>query len=531
MSTNISDYILPVGTAIAVIYLGRSLLSYTQRLFTTASDSKYIDIAVKSGKTITVKDIPGLVGYPVLGALPVVYPFIKSQRIDLFFEHLLTTYGSVCKMQSGDVTSLLVDDGEVLKKILNSPDTFMRGPEFYQLMKDFVPYALFVLPDVDDTWKKHRKGLQPAFGPVHLREAFKVTVEILDQLFSIWDKEMEGNKTGITTRNAMDDFTLLTGDVIGSIAFSYHLDAVKSLETKTDLHFKDHMEKIAATVQMRGAFRGREFLHSLFGISPAQLSPSVNFIKELVMETIKTKRETLELRKKENADNWARDLLDRLLLDDKFSEEEIVSEVFGFFFAGHETTANTLTWAIMEISQRPDVAEKLKKEIDSILGENELTMENLNSFRYVDAFIKETQRFHPVVPFLGRKSKVDTVITSQNRKIAVPANTRVLVPLKRIQTAERNWGPTGGEFIPERWLKSDDSAAEFVPPPGSFLPFGDGPMNCIGQKMALIEAKVVIIRLVQKYSVKISEKQGPLVPVVTITYGLKHGLLVDLKKH
>ncbi|KAJ3120900.1 hypothetical protein HK098_004135 [Nowakowskiella sp. JEL0407] len=528
MVVKVSNYILPVGTAVVAMLLGRSVVNWTIAVFSTPRDSRLIENAVKSGKVVTLKDIPGPVGYPILGTLPVAFPFLKIQRLDLFLDHLLATHGSVCKMKSGPGTIIIINDGEVFKRILNSPDVFMRGPELHHVMKDSFPFALFLFPDTDDTWKKHRKGLQPAFGPVHLREAFQVTVEIVEQLFSIWDKEISSNAS--TVRNAMEDFTLLTGDVIGRIAFSYNLDAVKSLETKKELQFQNHIEKIASAAQLRGSFRGLEFLYSLAGISQSQLSPSVKYIKDLVTKTIRTKKENLRSREVDNADIWARDLLDRLMLDEKFSEDEIISEVFGFFFAGHETTANTLTWAIMELSKRPDIAKKLKDEVDTVLRGTDLSMDNINSFRYVDAFIKETLRIHPVVPFLARKSKVETIINSQDRQIAIPANVRVVVPLKCVQTDTRHWSESGGEFIPERWLKSNDGS-EFVPVPGSFLPFGDGPMNCIGQKMAMIEAKVVIIKLMQKYKVKISEQQGPIEPVVTITYGLKHGLLVDIKKN
>ncbi|KAJ3126343.1 hypothetical protein HK098_007607 [Nowakowskiella sp. JEL0407] len=500
------------------------LVPYITSVLKTPTTSKRLEDASKTQKVSSFEDVPGPVGYPIVGILPLMIPYFKRKRFDLFFVDFLSKYGSFCKIKSGSTYMLFINDAEFAKKILNNDENYARGPEFLLQFGDFMPHALFILPD-GEKWRKHRKGLQPAFGPIHLRDALTATVEISDQLFSIWDKVLKTKR--VVTRNIMNDFIALTGDVISRIAFSYDLGAVDSLESNEDLQFSLHLQNLVSAVQKRSALRGREFLWPLFGVSYSQLSHSTNYIRNLVVKAINQKRETLASQPLQESEKWSHDLLDRLLKDDVFSDDEILSEVFGFFFAGHETTANTLAWAVMEIAQHPDCMAKLKKEIsDNLAASEEPTYDKLTSFRYLDAFIKETLRLHPVVIFVGKTSQTDNVLSnSENLKIRIPPKTRMVLSIQMLHTNKKYWGESAAEFNPERWIPAN---GEFIPVPGSYIPFSDGNMNCIGQKLALVEIKVALIRLLRKYSISISKDQGPIIPVTTVTFGLKSGLLIDI---
>ncbi|KAJ3126344.1 hypothetical protein HK098_007608 [Nowakowskiella sp. JEL0407] len=514
-------------TAVSLI-AGSLIVSYGYTVLSTPQGAEKLVAAKKSGKTVTKKDIPGPVGYPIFGVLPYMFPYIKSKRTDLFFSDMHEKFGKMYTMPFGDVDAIVVEDPVLAKKVLNTPENFQRNDTLLTKAQDFMPYALFFLPDGRDIWKKHRKGLQPAFGPVHLREACTVSIEVTDHLMDIWEESMVNNTT---TRNVMHDFTMLTGDVIGRIAFSFRLGAVESLRSNGPVEFHENMEKITNALQLRIGFAKFQFLWGLLGISPAQTRESVDFIKSLVHKTISEKKAALKTRANDpETDKWTRDLLDRLLDGNiEFSEEEIVSEVFGFFLAGHETTANTLTWSMVQISQRPDVLKRLRDEISQTLGSEKPTMENLNSLRYLDAFIKEIQRVHSVVHMLGKVCHSDCVITSEDGlKISVSKGTGVFLAVQRLQKSEKYWGEDAKKFNPDRWLVKNADGSDFTPVAGSYLPFGDGQTNCIGQKLALIEAKVVLIRILQKFTIRPSEKQvAAIEPVCTLTVGLKNGLYVD----
>ncbi|KAJ3128993.1 hypothetical protein HK098_002844 [Nowakowskiella sp. JEL0407] len=510
---NISRIAIPAISAIAVLTLGRSLSVYIYHYLTLPQNSKKLDEARKKGKVASFYDIPGPAGYPFVAVTPLITPYLKIRRTDLFFTGMIDKYGDFCRIMMGDRYMVLTADAAIIKKIANS-DSFFRGRNFQSIAGDIAPYALFIIPS-GDLWKKHRKGLQPAFGPVHLRDTFKVTLEVADYLLSIWEKELS---KGNATRNVMDDFTLLTGDIISKIAFSLDLGAVKSLETHESSGFHEHMEKVTTAIQIRFGFRRFRFLWGWNGVSEAQLAPSMTYLKSILKGAIESKKQKLAQKSGTiEDDRWTKDLLDRLLEPQgsfSFTEEEIMSEMFGFFLAGHETTANTLTWAMLELTKHPEVLEKLQKEVDGLLKGGDPTFEQLSSFKYTEAFVKESLRLHPVVQMLGRETSEEVQLTNmEGFTITIPKGVAVVASLQKIHVSKQYWGENASEFYPDRWLiKKGDTIEEFTPIPGSFLPFWDGPHNCIGQKIAMIEAKVMVIRLVQKFNVKLSPKQGPIEP-------------------
>ncbi|KAJ3120969.1 hypothetical protein HK098_004092 [Nowakowskiella sp. JEL0407] len=529
--TDVSQLVLPAFITVAVLMVGRSITVYLKHYATFPKDSKKLEEAKRNGKVASLEDIPGTVGYPFVSIIPQLLPYLRIRRNDLFFYSLLDKYGDFCKILRDDKYLLLTADPAILKTIANS-ESFIRKDFFQSVARDIAPYALFLIPD-GDLWKKHRKGLQPAFGPIHLKNSCRVAIDVADHLFRVWDSDLEA---GNCTRNVINDFTMLTADVIARVVFSLDFDGVKSLETHSEAGFHSPMSKVVTAIQTRFAFRARKYLWGWFGASEAQLAPSVQYITSILKNAIEMKKQSKLAEQSEDTDDkWNRDLLDRLLEPQgsfTFTEEEIMSEMFGFFLAGHESTANTLTWAMLELAQHPEIAAKLQQEIDSELGSQPPSYEQVTSLKYVDAFVKETLRLHPVASLFGRSSDEDVQLTSSDGvKILVPKDVTVIICVSKVHESKKFWGEDASEFNPDRWLiKNGDKIEEFVPVPGSFLPFWDGPHNCIGQKIAMIEAKITIIRMMQKFNVRLSPKQGPIQPVYTITLGLKNGLLVDVSK-
>ncbi|KAJ3126342.1 hypothetical protein HK098_007606 [Nowakowskiella sp. JEL0407] len=527
---NISTLILPASAAVLSLTLGSSVISWAVTYYSTFKDSRKVNEKMKKGDVITLDDIPGPVGYPFVGIIPLIFPYARRKRVDQFFHGLLDAYKGLFKIPLGpSQIAVFCEDPAIAKKIAIS-DVFVRNDTVQKISSDIAPYALFMIPS-GETWKKHRKGLQPAFGPVHIRDAFKISVEVADELLDIWDAEL---KKGNHTRNVMEDFTMVTGDVISRVAFSMELGAVKSLETHQPNGFHHHTELITSAIESRMGFQSMPFMWRFLGSSVSQLAPSMNFIKNILKKAIDA-RIARKQNSAESNDQWSRDLMDRLLEPQgsfTFSEEEVMNELFGFFLAGHETTANTLTWGVLEMAYHPEIVEKLREEVDRVIGDGYPTFEQLSSLKYVDAFVKETLRIHPVLPINGRTASQDLdLTTSDGNTLRVKKGAMVLVSLVRVHRSKECWGENADEFYPDRWLiKKGDTVEEFVPSPGSYLPFWDGPHNCIGQKIALVEAKMMIARLVQRFNVKLSPKQGPLEPVVTLTYGLKNGLLIDISR-
>lgn len=162
------------------------------------------------------------------------------------------------------------------------------------------------------------------------------------------------------------------------------------------------------------------------------------------------------------------------------SKTALRDEVVTLFLAGHETTANALTWAFELLDRHPKVAERLGDEARaapsiSALAEAELP--------YARAVLEETMRLYPPAYFVGRRATVDTNIAGHR----IPAGTTVFVVIRELHRRPESW-PEPDLFRPERFL----GVARSSIPAGAYLPFGAGPRVCIGNHFALLEGTLIL---------------------------------------
>ncbi|XP_058822334.1 cytochrome P450 4C1-like [Topomyia yanbarensis] len=192
------------------------------------------------------------------------------------------------------------------------------------------------------------------------------------------------------------------------------------------------------------------------------------------------------------------DLLLNVTVDGKpLSNLDIREEVDTFMFEGHDTTTSGIAFTILQLAKNQDIQQKVYDEILSTLGKDScktatLTYNNLQDFKYLDMVVKESLRLLPPVSFIGRKLVEDTEING----VIVPAGVDMTVP---IYVVHRNPAvyPDPERFDPERFAES----AENRRGPFDYIPFSVGSRNCIGQRYALMELKITIIRLVANYQV------------------------------
>lgn len=173
-------------------------------------------------------------------------------------------------------------------------------------------------------------------------------------------------------------------------------------------------------------------------------------------------------------------------------------------FAGRDSTANTLSWLFYELSRRPSLVAKLRKEIDSTIGlDAPPTYENLKQLRLLQNTVNETLRLYPVVPYNVRVSLKDTTLprgggADGTSPIGVPAGTPVAYqPLILQRRADVYPAPSSTfaphlDFSPERW-------DNWTPKPWTYIPFNGGPRICIGQQFALTEVAYTAVRLLQRF--------------------------------
>lgn len=168
------------------------------------------------------------------------------------------------------------------------------------------------------------------------------------------------------------------------------------------------------------------------------------------------------------------------------SEKEIRDQLVTLFLAGHETTANALTWAFYRLSQHPEVEARLHEEVDRVLGGRPATLEDLARLPYTEQVFLETMRLHPPVYMLARQSVEDVTIGG----FRVPAGSEIVMWLWHTHHDPRFWEEPWA-FVPERF----DKARAATRPRGAYVPFGAGPRACIGKTFALMEGQLALATL------------------------------------
>ncbi|KAI8810525.1 cytochrome P450 [Cladochytrium replicatum] len=418
---------------------------------------------------------------------------------------------------------VMTGDPEICKLILTKG---VRSDFFQSLGVNLVTYALFMMP-TDNVWKNHRKGIQPGFGPSHLRHTFVVTNDSAKDLVSGLNAKLAASKAQDKplVLDVLEILSSLTLDVLAKVAFSSDFGCLTYIleNEHTSTEFR-YLGQILEIINKRAL--APKPLWPFFKLSEKDTA-EVKLRVHAYVQRLLSQRVERNAKGGESKGSRELDVMDRLLAQDesgtgRFSDQEIVDELIAFMLAGQDTTANTMTWFLLELSRHPDLAEELEAEIDAFYEANcvndKITISDTNfetlqaQCPKLDAFFKEVQRFHPVVGAVGRIMPDGEIDLGGH--IVDTRNTVFTIHIRGLHFNERYW-KNPYEFDPKRW--------DEPPAPGAFLPFGDGPHNCIGRKMAVIEAMTVLATLVRQFRFKLIPGQHLLGKVrtgVTLIFSL-----------
>lgn len=172
------------------------------------------------------------------------------------------------------------------------------------------------------------------------------------------------------------------------------------------------------------------------------------------------------------------------------TRDEITSQLRTFLFAGHETTATTISVALYELGTHPEIESRFHTELDAVLGESRPKLGDLAELELAENIIWETLRLYPPAFRLPRVSAEDVELGGYH----VEAGTDVLIFTVAPHRNERFWDDPM-EFRPGRWDDTDPDSTGF-----EYIPFGAGPRKCIGERFALLETQLLLATLGQKFS-------------------------------
>lgn len=216
------------------------------------------------------------------------------------------------------------------------------------------------------------------------------------------------------------------------------------------------------------------------------------------------------------------DLLSMLLMaqDEEdgtgMTDEQVRDEALTLFLAGHETTANALTFTWYLLSENPEVEKKLHEEIDSVLESRKPAVEDVPMLKYTESVVAEAMRLYPPAWAIGRLALEEHELGGYT----IPKKGLVLMSPYIGQRDPRFW-PDADRFIPERWeFQSIKEAGQKY----TYFPFGGGVRRCIGESFAWTEAILLVATLAQKWKLRLDPAQKiALQPMITLRpkYGMK----------
>jgi cytochrome P450 len=221
------------------------------------------------------------------------------------------------------------------------------------------------------------------------------------------------------------------------------------------------------------------------------------------------------------------DLLSMLLLAQdeegeggRMTDEQVRDEAMTIFLAGHETTANALTWTWFLLSEHRGAEERLHAELAEVLAGRTPTMEDVPHLRYTEMLLAESMRLYPPAWALGRLAVEDCEVGGY----VIPKGSLVLMSQYQMHRDARYFqNPLS--FDPERWTNEAREAR----PQFSYFPFGGGPRRCIGEGFAWMEGVLLLATLARRWRMRLARPR-PVLPHPVITLRPRGGMRMTLER-
>lgn len=479
-------------------------------------------------KWIQMKPIPGLSPtYPIFGnAL-----HFKADGGDFFSQMAEITAehrnAPLLKIWLGTLPFVLLYHAENVEVMLSS-SRHIEKSYAYIFLHPWLGTGL--LTSTGEKWRSRRKMLTPTFHFSILTEFLDVMNEQSDILVEKLEKHSDKE-----TFNCFSHITLCALDIICETAMGKNIYAqsnsdseyVKAVYRMSDIiHRRQKMPWFWSDVVYYVFGEGRKHnrnLKILHSFTESVIAERARNMANPERDSLSSDSDTDHTVKKKR-----KAFLDMLLnaTDEQgncLSQENIREEVDTFMFEGHDTTAAAMNWAIHLLGSHPEEQRKVHKELDEVFGTSDrpVSMEDLKRLRYLECVIKESLRLFPSVPFFGRTFCEDCNING----FKVPKGANAIIIPYALHRDPRHF-PDPEEFRPERFLPENSSKRH----PFAFVPFSAGLRNCIGQRFALMEEKVILSKILRHFQVEAKQQRDELRLVGELVLRPESGILIQLTK-
>ncbi|KAK2043438.1 cytochrome P450 4V3 [Colletotrichum somersetense] len=361
-----------------------------------------------------------------------------------------------------------------------------------------------------EAWKTWRARFNPSFSNKNVLALIPGMIKDV-QVFTDLLRKRAGVEGDWGVVFPLEDLTTnLTIDVIGRAVLDIELNEQTAGPSRFKKHFMDQISLFLV---------GKNIVNIWKWYNPWRLSAIAHNARVMRSELLPSIERCL--RENETKKSSGRTIInlalkpvltsavdeERAPVTDQLFVDTVISQLKLFMFAGYDTTATTLCWVMHCIAKNPEVARKLRAEHDKILGEDPaMTAENLrqsphliNSLLYTGGVIKESLRLYPG-PTSLRDGKPHYTIIDKETGDRYPTDGFLVWDGMRSRSFSEELWPRAKEVVPERWMTTNDSDP-LHPKKHSWRMFGVGPRSCIGQELAMMEMKMVLVFMTREMDI------------------------------
>ncbi|XWX04041.1 cytochrome P450 [Aggregatilineales bacterium SYSU G02658] len=402
-------------------------------------------------------------------------------------------YGDVVLVRFGKYLGYQINHPDDVQQVLvKQAHKFHKAIIYKATLSEYLGNGLLISDG--DFWRRQRSLAQPAFHYKRVQAYADVMTEYSLQMRESW-------RAG-ETRDIAHDMMSLTLFIVAKTLFD------------TDIRGEQNQIAEALEVLLRSVIEQSQKIIRLpdWVPTPARQRKrwSIDTLHEITMEIIQQRRASGEDKG---------DLLSMLIsaeseTGERMTDEQVRDEALTIVLAGHETTANAMTWTFYLLSEHPEVEARLREEVVRVLGDRPPTLADLPQLTYTEQVIKESMRLYPPAWSFAR-SVIEEV---ELGGYTIPKYSTVII-LPYVIHRDARWFADPERFDPDRFSPAREASL----PKYAYLPFGGGPRICIGNAFAMMEAKLILAAIVQRWRLR-RASDAPVVPEPLVTLRPKGGM-------
>ncbi|XP_055847823.1 cytochrome P450 CYP12A2-like [Episyrphus balteatus] len=328
--------------------------------------------------------------------------------------------------------------------------------------------------------------MQPKNARLYLNNMLEVNDEFLQRI-----REIRDPKTLEVPETFEDEINRLTFESVATIALNRQLGLIR--KNRNNEEAKLLFESLRSLFELSMVLDFGPPIWKYYKTKQFyQQMKNFDNLSDICTKYVDEAIDRIENDKTPRKDNEEKSVLEKLLKIDRNVAKVMAQDLIA---GGVDTTSSTIAGILICIAKNPEKQEKLRQEIRTILPQKDslLTIDNMKNLPYLRAIIKEGMRMYPIGGGTVRANKEDIVMSGYQ----VPKSQEIILNHNALLNTEQ-YCPKAKEFIPERWLRSEES--QYAPThPFLFMPFSHGPRSCVGKRIVEMELEITVARLVRNF--------------------------------